>query len=58
MINSQDKITEKQQKYFTFKYQKVTNLGKTYLLPKIHKRLLNVRDRPVISNCATPAEKV
>ena len=58
MINSQDKITKKQQKYFTYKYQKVTNLGKIDLLPKIHKRLSNIRDRSVISNCATPAEKV
>ena len=29
-----------------------------YLLPKIHKRLSNVPDRPVISNCGTTTEKV
>ena len=34
------------------------NLGKLYLLPKIHKRLSNVRGRPVISNCGAPTEKV
>ena len=28
-----------------------------YLLPKIHKRLINVPGRPVISNCGTPTEK-
>ena len=28
-----------------------------YLLPKIHKRLVNVSGRPVISNCGTPTEK-
>ena len=28
-----------------------------YLLPKIHKRLVNVLGRPVISNCGTPTEK-
>ena len=28
-----------------------------YLLPKIHKRLVNVLGRPVISNCSTPTEK-
>ena len=28
-----------------------------YLLPKIHKRLVNVPGRPVISNCGTPTEK-
>ena len=33
------------------------NLGKLYLLPKIHKRLFNVPGRPVISNCGTPTEK-
>ena len=28
-----------------------------YLLPKIHKRLVNAPGRPVISNCGTPTEK-
>ena len=37
--------------------KKTTNLGKLYLLPKIHKRLHNVPGRPVISNCGTPTEK-
>ena len=37
--------------------KKVSNLGKLYLLPKIHKRLHNVPGRPVISNCGTPTEK-
>ena len=45
-------------KYFTYKYKKACNLGKLYLLPKIHKRLFNVPTRPVISNCGTPTEKV
>ena len=51
-------ITEKELKYFSYKYKKITNLGKLYLLPKIHERLENVSGRPVISNCDTPAEKV
>ena len=34
------------------------NLGKLYLLPKIHKRLSEVPGRPVISNCGAPTEKV
>ena len=34
------------------------NLGKLYLIPKIHKRLESVPGRPVISNCVTPIEKV
>ena len=51
-------ISEKELKYFSFEYKKVTNLGKLYLLPKIHKRLKNVPGRPVISNYGTPTEKV
>ena len=47
------KITEKQ----ATKHKQATNLGKTYLLPKIHKRLYDVPGRPVISNCGTPTEK-
>ena len=35
-------ITEEELKYFTYEYKKVTNFGKMYLLPKIHKRLVNV----------------
>ena len=44
-------------KYFTYEYKKVSNLGKLYLLPKIRKRLYNVPERPVISNCGTPTKK-
>ena len=51
------KITEKQLKCFTIQHKKTTNLGKMYLLPKIHKRLYDVPGRPVISNCGTPTEK-
>ena len=29
-----------------------------YLLPKIHKRLYDVPERPVISNCGNSTEKV
>ena len=32
-------------------------MGKTYLLPKIHRRLYDVPWRPVISNSGTPIEK-
>ena len=51
-------ITEKELKYFTIEFKKATNLGKLYLLSKIHKRLENVPGTPVISNCGTPLEKV
>ena len=50
-------ITEEELKYFTYKYQKVTNFGKMYLLSKIYKRLVDVPGRLVISNCGTPTEK-
>ena len=43
-------LPEKKLNYYSFKYKKACNLGKLYLLPKIHKRLDNVPRRPVISN--------
>ena len=51
-------ILEKELKYLSLEYKKATNLGKLYLLHKIHKRLKNVPGRPVISNCRAPTEKV
>ena len=57
-LKSKEKISDKQLKYFTYEYKKVSKLGKLYLLPKIHKRLHNVPGRPVISNCGTPTKKV
>ena len=51
------KISDKQLKYLMYQYQKVTILGKLYLLPKIHKRLANVSEKPVMSNCSTPTKK-
>ena len=38
--------------------KKVTNLGKLYLLPKIHKDLCKVTGQPVIYKYGTPTEKV
>ena len=37
---------------------KKPQLGRFYLLPKIHKRTLNVRVRPVISNNGTATENI
>ena len=51
-------IMEKELKYFSYEFKKSCNLGKLYLLLKIHKSLENVPGRPVISNCGTPTEKV
>ena len=44
-------ISEKELKYFTYNFKKATNLGKSYLLPKIHERLSAVPGRPVFSSC-------
>ena len=43
--------------FHLYEYKIATNLGKLYLLPKIHNRLSNVPGRPVILNCGTPTEK-
>ena len=56
-LKSKGKIRVKQLKYFTYEYKKVSNLEKLYLLPKVHKKLHNVPERPVISNCGIPTEK-
>ena len=37
---------------------KTSNPGKMYSLPKTHKRLSNIQDRPVISNGVIATEKV
>ena len=57
-LKNKGRITEKELKYLTIGFKKATNLGKLYLLPKIHKGLSEVPGRPVISNCGTPMEKV
>ena len=57
-LNSSGHTSYKEMKYFTYEYKKACNLGKLYLLPKIHKRLSDVPGRSVISNCGTPTEKV
>ena len=50
-------ITEEELKDFTQKYKKAINFGKMYLLPKIHKHLVNAPSQPVILNCGMPTEK-
>ena len=52
------RIMEKELKYFSYEFKKSCNLGKLYLLPKIHKSIKNVPGRPVISKCGVPTEKV
>ena len=51
-------IAEKELKYFSFNFKNACCLDKMYLLPKIHKRLFDVPERPVIFNCWTTTEKV
>ena len=49
-------IQEREKNYFKSNFKKATNLGKLYLLPKMHTGLSNVPGRSVISNdiCGTP----
>ena len=56
-FKSKGKISDKQLKYFTYEYEKCSNLGK-HLLPKIHKRFHNVLRRLVIVNCGTLQRKL
>ena len=51
-------ISDKTFKYFTYEFKKTTNLRKFNRLPKIKKRLENVPERPIISNCGNTTEKV
>ena len=39
-------ISDQTLKYITYEYKKSTNLGKVYLLPKIHERINNIPGRP------------
>ena len=57
-LNSSGYISYKEMKYFTYAYKKACDLGKLYLLLKIHKKLFDVPGRPLISDCGTPTEKV
>ena len=49
-------FTENENNYFRFNFEKATNIGKLYLLLKMHKGLCKLSVRPVISNCGTPIE--
>ena len=49
-------IMEKELKYFSYDFKKKLILV-NYMLLKIHKRLHNVPERPIISNCGIPTEK-
>ena len=57
-LKTKGSITEKELKSSLSEFKKDTNLGKLYLLPKIHKCLGNVPGGPVISNFHTPTESV
>ena len=37
-LKAKGKIDKKQLKYFTYEYKMTCDLGKLYVLPKIHKR--------------------
>ena len=47
-------ISEMELKCFNYSFKTATNPGKLYFLPKTHKHLSSVPDRPVISNVVHP----
>ena len=51
-------IQEIEKNFFKFNLKKAIDLGKLYLLPKIHKGLSNVPGHSGISNCGTTTEMV
>ena len=57
-LKSKVKINEKKFMYFTYKYKKISNLGKLYLFLKTGKRLHEMPGRPLISNCGISREKI
>ena len=46
-------ITEKKKNYFKWNFEKATNAGKLYLLPKIHKKLSNLPGQLVVLSSGT-----
>ena len=56
-LKTKGRIAEKELRYFTIKFKKAIDLGKLYLLPKIHERLENNPVRLVVSYCSTPTKK-
>ena len=50
-------IHEKETTYFKSDFSKSINVGKFYLLPKIHKNWNKVPGRPGTSNCGMAKEK-
>ena len=57
-LHSKRNISSSEFRYFSCNDKKSTNLDKTYLLSKTHKRLENVPGRLVISNCGTPIKNI
>ena len=51
-------LKEIEQKIMNYLTVKKPQLGRFYLLPKIHKRTINVPGRPVISNNGAAAERI
>ena len=49
---------ERDKKLFHYLLVKNPQLGRFYLLPKIHKRINNVPGQPVISNNGTSTENI
>ena len=50
-------ISEREHQYLKWENLNSPNYAKMYLLPKINKRLSNISERSIISNCGTVPER-
>ena len=58
VMYSKNLISKRVLEYFLFPFKNSAKVATLYLLPKIHKRLMAIPGRPVISNCGAATENI